>query len=394
MSPRLTPSLSATPPYRWAALPAAQRAAVLAGWMVLGLVETIRAVQDPTSRGVPRIPWDYALVGNFPWWLVWGLFTPVIFALADRFRLDGPGWWRRVPAHLAAGGVLVMLHLPLALGLWYATNPLPQVRLQSFGAAVLQAGRGALLLELLAYGAALGLFYAIDNHRRLHLRELDAARLATRAAALEAQAMEARLEALRMEINPHFLFNTLNTVSGLVREREHAAAVTVLSRLGDLLRSALDQPRTQQVPLADELAQLALYLDIERHRFRDRLTVRMQVAPETLGCLVPALCLQPLVENALRHGIARVPGPGVLTIGSRREAGGALLLTVHDTGPGFPDAPGAAGIGLANLRARLAELHGVAAGVGIDRDLARGTRVTLRLPVHAPAARALTAAPA
>ncbi|MDX2122138.1 MAG: histidine kinase [Gemmatimonadota bacterium] len=358
-----------------------QRGAILAGWMVLGLVETVRAVQDPATLGVVSIPWGYALVGNFPWWFVWALLTPVVFRVADRWRLDLPGGWRWLHAHLMAGMAVIAIHLPLALLLWYFTNPLPQVRQAGFLGAVANAGRGYLLLELLTYGATLGLFYALDNHRRLHFRELDAARLAARAAELELSAVEARLDALRMEIDPHFLFNSLNTVSGLVRERELDAAVTVLSRLGELLRISLGQARTQQITLEQELAQLELYLDIERQRFRDRLTVRYEVNDEVLACLVPVLCLQPLVENAVRHGIARMPGPGTIAIRAGLvEEGRRLALMVQDTGPGFAGGASRAGIGLTNIGSRLTQLYGEAGTVTIQPVSPQGALVTLRLP--------------
>ncbi len=373
--------LAAAPPYRWSGLPSGQRWAILGGWAILGLVETLRAVQQPGAAGGEGIPWDYALVGNLPWWLVWGLLTPAIFDVADRFRLDRAGWWRRLPIHLMAGAVFIILHLPAALVLWYYTNPLPQIRLLGFGHAVAQAGRGYLLLEVLAYGAALGLFYAIDNHRRLHYRELDAARLTARAASLETQAVAARLDALRMEMNPHFLFNALNTVSGLVREREHDTAVTVLSRLGDLLRGTLDQAHTQTVPLEQELANLRLYLDIERERFRDRLQVQLAVPESTFGFAVPAFSLQPLVENAVRHGIARTPGPGLIRVTGRLDAESrTLILSVEDSGPGFPRERPPGGIGLANVRARLTQLYGAEGWLTIEGLEPAGSRVSLHIP--------------
>lgn len=377
-SPVDTPS---PPPYRWAVLPAGQRAGILVGWLVLGLIETLRAVQDPTALGVSRIPWDYALVGNLPWWLGWGVLTPVVFRLGDRFRLDRPGWLRRLTGHLVAAASLIALHLPLALALWFWTNPLPQVRLRGFWNVVLNQGRGSLLLELLTYGAVLGLFYAIDNHRRLHWRENESARLTARAASLEAQAVAARLDALRMEIHPHFLFNALNTVSGLVRERQHEAAVTVLARLGELLRTTLDQAHVQQVPLEQELVALRLYLDIERERFRDRLRVRFDIAMESLACQVPAFCLQPLVENAVRHGISRMPGPGLIRIASRVETVPPVLeVVVENTGPGYSPGQAGRGIGLANVQARLTQLYGSASHLSIESLQPGGTRVRLLLP--------------
>ncbi len=372
------------PNYRWAALPAGQRAGILLGWSVLGLIETGRVIRNPASIQVPSIPWDYALVGNFPWWFAWAVLTPLVFLIADRLQVrPGRSRWR-LALHAPGAAVVIGLHLPLALVFWFYTNPLPQVRLNGFVAAVSNAGVGNLLMELLAYGATVGLFHAVENSRHLRFREIDAARLAARTAELEAAATEARLEALRMELNPHFLFNALNGVNGLIRSQELPAASRMLSRLGDLLRVSLSQDRAQLVPLDREILNLELYLDIERQRFRDRLTVDYAIEADARPLLVPVLILQPLVENAIRHGVAAVPGPASIRI----EAGidqtqGRLTLSVGDDGPGFPTSPARpAGIGLANTRARLAQLYGAEGKLVIGGGRGRGAVVSITIPLE------------
>jgi signal transduction histidine kinase len=351
--------------------------------MVLGLIETARVVSNPAASGVTSMPWDFALLGNFPWWFSWALLTPIVFTLADRFRLDEPGWLRRLPVHLVAGTALIAVHLPMALFFWYYTNPVPSVRLRGFGTMLGRTGATFLLLEVLTLGAAIGLFYALDNHRRLHFRQLESTRLVARASALEASAASARLEALRMELGPHFLFNALNSVSGLIRSQEPGTAVQVLSRLGDLLRISLGRDLAQQVTLAQEIRNLDLYLDIERARFRDRLSVSMVMAPETLGCMVPVLCLQPLVENAIKHGVSKRPGAARILLHSTLDTDrDDLLIRIEDDGPGFlPSAERTSGIGLSNTRARLAQLYGDAGRLEVVSEPGKGAVVTLRLPV-------------
>ncbi|MGE0440575.1 MAG: sensor histidine kinase [Gemmatimonadales bacterium] len=372
----------APPPYRWNDLPAGQRGAILAGWIALGLIETARVVFRPASMGVTYIPWDYALVANFPWWFAWALLTPAVFSLADRFRLDGGRLPVRLMQHGIAGAVVVAVHLPAALTLWYYTNPLPAVRATPFLAHLVGSSGGYLLLEILAYGATLGLFYAIDNHRRLHFAELEAARFAARAAESEAAATRARLDALRMELHPHFLFNTLNGISGLIRTRANEAALGMLGRLANLLRISLQSAHQPEVPLSRELANLELYLDIERQRFSDRLRVECDVEPQALACAVPILCLQPLAENAIRHGLSRRPGPVRLTVTGRLERpGGNLHICITDDGPGFA-APESVeeGVGFRNTRARLVQLYGQAAALEIANRPGGGAMVSLRLP--------------
>jgi two-component system, LytTR family, sensor kinase len=223
----------------------------------------------------------------------------------------------------------------------------------------------------------------VDYRRRLHFRELEAARLAERVAVAEAAASSARLDALRLELSPHFLFNSLNAVSGLIRTNESGMAVSVIAQLGDLLRLSLSRDRAVQIPLSQELEHLERYLSIERLRFRDRLSVTIDAEPATTDCLVPVMILQPLAENAIKHGVSRVPGRAALTISCRIDASREqVVLSVQDDGPGFPGAGVAeAGIGLSNTRARLAQLHGDAARLVIASPAGGGAQVVVRLPI-------------
>jgi signal transduction histidine kinase len=203
-----------------------------------------------------------------------------------------------------------------------------------------------------------------------------------RALAAEGQAHRARLQALRYQLNPHFLFNTLNAVSTLIVEEENRDAERMVARLSDFLRLTLECDSDVEVPLADELDFARRYLDIEKIRFGDRLTVQEDVEPEALSARVPPLLLQPLVENAVRHGIMPREEGGRLRIEARR-VGDRLLLRVADDGPGPPsDADTESGVGLSNTKARLQSLYGEEHRFTLQRADGGGCVVRVVLPFH------------
>jgi LytS/YehU family sensor histidine kinase len=192
------------------------------------------------------------------------------------------------------------------------------------------------------------------------------------------ESREARLGALRAQLNPHFLFNSLNAVGVLVRDKDTETASRVIEELGTMLHELLNDNAAHEIPLADELAFLNRYLAVEQIRFSDRLRPTFDVDPATLSAAVPTLVLQPLVENALRHGIAKRTESGHVHVAARRE-GSDLVLTVSDDGPGVTTAP-TAGVGLSNIRARLATLHGNRARLDLASPPSGGAVATVRLP--------------
>jgi sensor histidine kinase YesM len=322
-----------------------------------------------------------------PWWYGWALLTPLAFALAARYRLDR----HPLPAaavHLAASIAFAPVHLLSVGWLYYQTHA--HANVPSLGIMLRGWINNFVMLDVLTYWAIIGGYHALEYHSRFRASEVNAARLAARAARLEASMTEARLNALRMELHPHFLFNTLNAISGLVRRREIDAAVRMLARLGELLRVTLERGSVQQVPLERELSFLRLYLEIERIRFHDRLEVDFEVDPDALDALVPTLILQPLVENAVRHGVARLTGPGRVGVHAARQDG-KLVLQVADTGAGFPAGNGGTrlGVGLSNTRARLEQLYGADAALTLGNAPAGGALVTVTLPFREDPARDL-----
>jgi LytS/YehU family sensor histidine kinase len=212
--------------------------------------------------------------------------------------------------------------------------------------------QGSFGSNLLVYGGILGVCYAIDYYAKYREREFQASQL-------EVQLAHAQLDSLRMQLHPHFLFNTLNGIVGLVRDHKNDAAIDMLVGLSDLLRHTLEHSDRQEVQLKEELNFIQLYLNIQQMRFSDRLTIEIDVAPETTRALVPNLILQPLAENALRHGFGRSVASGVIGIRSR-AVNGSLKLTVYDNGAGLPpnwQLASSKGIGLANTAARLEQLY-------------------------------------
>ncbi|MFN2596154.1 MAG: sensor histidine kinase [Pyrinomonadaceae bacterium] len=287
-------------------------------------------------------------------WYAWCCLTPVILDLGRRFPVEGGAWWRGLLLHLPVSALLSIVHLAAStyvkmtirpFDVWSDTRPFsPQYRSEL---------SGFFLFDFVMYWAILGVGYAFDYRERYRERE-------SLASQLRAQLAQAQLESLKMQLHPHFLFNTLHTISGLVRAGERSSAVNMIAGLSELLRRALHSADEQEVPLRDEVKFVELYLDIQKVRFSDRLKVRVEVAPDTLDALVPNLILQPLVENAVRHGISPDETAGTVVVNAYRSDG-TLHLSVCDDGPGLQsgwrDGHGE-GIGLANTRARLERLYG------------------------------------
>ncbi len=346
--------------------------------LLLGAIETLQQIAWFSIREM-HDPVRNSLVSSFVPWLLILPFIPIVVALAGRWRLDAGRWARHLPLHLAASLLLLLAHQGLAVLAMLALDPNPSVRLGQF---LLKMVTFRMPVDMLVYWVVVGGAHAVRATREAREREQAAARL-------EASLSEARLAALREQLQPHFLFNSLNAVSTLALRGDGQAVTQALSTLSDLLRMTLETHR-QELPLAEELAFLDRYLELQQLRFGDRLTVLRAIADDVLDAAVPAMLLQPLVENALRHGLEREPGAGRVEIEARRD-GPTLLLTVRDSGPGFRGHDRLReGIGLGNTRARLSALYGATARLEC-RDAPAGggeTRIVLpyrALPVATPA---------
>jgi len=347
-------------------------------WMFWGLLWS--AQQVAYSRlGASPISLGRGLLLQMPLAVAWALVTPGIVRLGRRWPLEGPRRFLHGAGHLLASAavvyafsVLYAANVQLVRGLPPDAAPLLQRSLRLFTVWVLS--------DALLYWAVLVIDYGVRQYRVARVEELHAAQLETQLAA-------ARLEALKMQLHPHFLFNALHTIGTLVRTGASDLAVRVVAGLGDLLRRILDDATTQSVPLRQELDLLRAYLDIEQVRFSDRLQVEFHVEPATLDASVPHLILQPLVENALRHGIEADAQAGRLTVTAWRVVD-RLVLVVRDDGRGVPgeDGGGRRGVGLANTRDRLAQLFGPDFTLTVDPAPGGGTTAQITIPFQlAPA---------
>jgi len=338
--------------------------------------------QEPSLPFQPSLP--RMLVWQVLSWLVWGALAPAILELGARVRPDRPARWLAI--HLPAALVFSTVHAAAGIAVMAATSPFGTRRARPLSEELVGRITSSLHFELLVYTAIVGASYAVDYYQRFRDREL-------RAAQLEGRLAEARLEALRLQLQPHFLFNALHTVAGLVRQGENPAAVEMLARLSDLLRATLDGGGRPLVPLAKELALAELYLGIQQVRFADRLRVERAIDPSLLDTAVPPFALQPLLENAVRHGLGARAGSGLLRIVAERTADG-LCLEVQDDGRGLAPASGnpAEGVGLGNTRSRLDQLFGSAARLELVPRPGGGTIARLVLPLSTSPAAAADAA--
>ena len=310
-----------------------------------------------------------SILFEFGDWLLYGALTPIVFYLARRFPLERPHLVRRLFLHLGAAW--------FNCALWAAGGTV--LRMLLFAGDERLTARGyvgwfftSLPFGVAVYFAVLGIEHAIYYFRQARERETQAARLS-------AQLSEARLGALRMQMKPHFLLNSLNAALVLVRDKDHVTATRVLEELGEILRHVLRSERPEVVSLEEETGFLRRYLGIEQVRFSDRLRTSFRIDPGVASAAVPEFILQPLVENAVRHGIAERIDAGQVIVSARRD-GPDLVLTVEDDGPGYDDRAPSTGLGLANTRERLTVLYGDRGTLRLTPRPGGGTIATVRLP--------------
>ncbi|HUQ80193.1 MAG TPA: histidine kinase [Gemmatimonadaceae bacterium] len=336
-------------------------------WRLAGAVATVLGLSSVAfvyfgmkAAGKP-LTFTTAVLAGMPDWYFWAALTPLVFALGVRVPLERTRWMRAAAVHLVAGAAIVLVELAVftLFNHWFYYNPwapAPDAIDEAYVKNVLRSFYSAFIIYWLIVAAATAYRYQRDSAAR----EREAAQLSVRNAELESELARAQLDMLRAQLHPHFLFNALNTVAGLIRERRNEAATDVIAGLGGLLRHALSSVDRDEIPLREELGVLESYLDVERARFRERLRVDFDVEPAALERDVPSLILQPIVENAIRHGIANDPRGGRIRISARTRRN-QLELEVRDTGPGFggsePRADGAR-LGLRNTRSRLERLYG------------------------------------
>lgn len=345
---------------------------MLGVWTLVGLAFASQFYLSSTLLG-HSVSWGEALAASLSDWYVWAALSVPILWLAHRFPPDDPRRWRTAAVHLLAAVAGSFLYVALRSAVGEVVG-----RLQGDDATFSEIFSPLLVrtfpFNLLIYGVIVALSHALGYYRKYHARTVQALEL-------EKHLAQARLQALLHQLQPHFLFNTLNGIASLMYS-EVDAADRMLVRLSELLRLSMAQTGAPLTPLRSELAFSEKYLEIEQIRFRGRLAVDVAIDADVLDQPVPALVLQPLVENAIRHGIEPQTRPGRVRISGRKE-NGLLMLTVEDNGGGLQGtANRAGGIGLANTRARLTALYGPRHSLVLENRAEGGCRATLAIPLE------------
>ena len=350
-----------------------KRLALFGLWTALGLFFTSQVYVIYSDFLKSPITWGEALRTEMSVWYVWAALAPLVLLLGRRYRLERGQIPVNALRHAGAGVALAGVHIVATVTVIYLVET-ALTRDTAFSLEpYVQFFVTRYHWNLAIYWAILGVGHAVD-YRRLYRERLLAA------AHLETSLAEARLLALKAQVRPHFLFNTLNAIATLIYD-DPERAVMCLARLSDLLRGSLDGAATREVPLDRELELLQHYFDIMQLRFGERLHVEHEIAPETRPALVPGLILQPLVENAVQYAVAPRSAGGRVTVRARR-AGARLELEVADDGPGLVAAGvgKSHGVGLANVRARLEHLYGGAAGLALEPGPTGGLVARVAIP--------------
>lgn len=343
-------------------------------WTFIALIFT-SLMYLASLRSSEPMPWSDGAFSQFAYCYIWALATPLVIWLSRRFHIERHNWKKNLLVHIFFSLLLIFCISSLHQALIYFHFGRPLGYPYKFSNTLRNLFNNG-SEEFATYGLIILIFHSFGYYNRYRQGELKSSQL-------ESMLAQAQLQSLKMQLHPHFLFNTLHSISALLHTDVEAARRMIV-RLGDFLRLTLENAGTQEVSLQQEMEFLKGYLEIESVRFQDRLTVRMDVDPQALDISVPNLILQPIVENAIRHGIAPRSTPGLIEINVRRE-NGVLHIEVRDNGPGLPMNHSSiklfkGGLGLANTRARLDQLYGAAHRFELENNPAGGLTVTLEVP--------------
>jgi len=365
--------------------PRIPRRALFAVATLFGASSAVQSAALMRLTGEAFQPGDFVhlAVLNLVYWYVPALLAPLIMSVAARYQLGRVRWWTQLAVHGAGAIAYSVTHTATMFAMraflaWALSSP-PMPGQRPFWLRVSSEYIQQFDWQLMTYLFLVGLAHALEYRRESERRALESSQLETRL-------MEAQLQSLQRQLHPHFLFNTLNTIAALMRTNVNAADA-MIDQLGDLLRMTLHTTHQQEVPLKQELESLRKYLEIEQTRFGSRLQVQMLIDPDTLDAAVPNLLLQPLVENAVRHGVAPHSRPGWVAVESSRDRDG-LTIQVRDSGYGVaPERLLAlnSGVGLSNTRARLEHLY-PSAHTFTFANVRDGFCVTVMIPFRRTAA--------
>jgi two-component system, LytTR family, sensor kinase len=343
-------------------------------WLGIALFQATQTVVVMRAEGMHH-PWARLFTTTLLSWLPWALATPLVLHLGRQFPLlSGRSAFTWLTHFSVCMGINVLsaawtAGLEELLNPW-AKSPSPE----PFAPLWLDKAYNGLLQSVFLYSVILTVSYLLKSRARLVHQRIETAHL-------NEQLAKAQLESLRRQIEPHFLFNTLNAIAGLVREKRNDAAVSMIAVLSDFLRRAVEGSDRQQVPLGEELQFAEKYLDIQRVRFAERLQLRVDVARELFSAQVPSLILQPMVENAVKHGIAKRVEGGAIRIAAFRS-NGMLTVSVYNDGPSLPAGweNTRSGIGLSNVRARLQSLYGDGFELSVKNQVPDGVEASVSVP--------------
>ncbi len=341
-------------------------------WALSFLFWTIYAVVDSAGSYailvLTKQSPEHVIIWNFAEAYVWVVFTPIIYVIILRYNFTRDSWMKSLAVQVCMGTAVVTAAEWLLLRItdwlaWGNTSAPFYLRLMSLA-----------LQDLPRYFMTAAVVQIFAYYGTLREREVESA-------SLEAKLAQAQLEILRAQMKPHFLFNALNSIAALTKKNP-ASAERMTLQLAALLRTSIDCAGSQEVPLRQELEFLKPYLEIQQTRFQERLNIRLNVDDDTLSTHVPSLILQPLVENAIRHGIAQSAAPGYIAISARRE-NGCIRIEVSDNGVGMKTPPEQEreGLGLRNTRSRLRQLYGDRQHLRIESGPEGGCRVTIAVPL-------------
>jgi two-component system LytT family sensor kinase len=349
---------------------------ILCAWTIVGLLFAVNRIVMVKLQGI-HVSWVFVGAIELVNWYVWAAYTPLVIGLAKRFPLTGPRFVPHIAIHTIASLMMALLQSVteyflsrgLVQSVFRITDPGVLRLLPPFAVSVLSMS----FTGTLTYWLVVGLYQSIHFYQAAMERQ-------TIAAQLETQLSHAELKNLKSQLHPHFLFNSLHTI-GILMQEDVGAASHLLVCLGDLLRMALER-RENEITLQSELEFVGKYLEIEQTRFHDRLKVHMDVPPDLLEVYVPSLALQPLVENAIKHGISVDSAAGRLEIAAKRH-NGRVWLSVRDDGPG--PAPGSRlrfGVGLTNVQSRLKQLYGDESSLELTGGNGRGCEAIISIPLR------------
>jgi two-component system, LytTR family, sensor kinase len=349
------------------------------GWTIAGLFYIIQDAVPRLYRG-GAVPWKYVFVGWMAGMYVCAALTPAVLWLGDRWPIERRFTYAglHLPASVVFSILATMIEVPilLLLGVYPAKTPPTIVTgIKIFLSWGIQGG-------VIRYWAVIVLQAVYRSQKQTKVRERETFELKVQASELAQQLATAQLSALKMQLQPHFLFNTLGAIVVLIQQQKTTQAEAMVEKLSDLLRLTLEDVEAQEVPLWRELEFLRLYLSIEQIRFEDRLKVRIVPTAALSDILVPHMLLQPIVENAVRHGLGQSEEAVTVEVAASSN-NGSVTLVVSDDGPGLLSAiPGNFGIGLTNTKNRLTRLYGDNARLTVEQAENRGVRVTITLPVR------------